>query len=253
MDSRHAHGGAAQSTTFVTPDDAAHPAPAISVIIPVLNEENHIAATLGPLLAWRDAGHEIIVVDGGSTDRTVSVARPLADQLLVSPRRGRAHQMNHGARAAYGDILLFLHADTQPPAGAAQEILAALATQPKGWGFFRVRFTGGSPVLAMVAFMMNLRSRLSGIATGDQAVFVRRPLFDAVGGYPAIPLMEDIALCRRLKHIHRPICLGKRVTTSSRRWERHGVWRTVILMWRLRLAYFFGADPGRLARRYHLG
>lgn len=234
------HGGGHRSTV-------------ISVIIPALNEAECIAATLIPLQPWRDAGHEIIVVDGGSTDETVSLARPLADQLLVSSRRGRAHQMNHGARAALGDILLFLHADTHPPKHAPWDLINAMTTQPKGWGFFSVRFTGGGPLLYLVAFMMNWRSRLTGIATGDQAIFVRRPLFEAMGGYPGIPLMEDIALTKRLKHIHRPVCLLNRVMTSSRRWERHGVWRTVFLMWRLRLTFFFGADPSRLARHYDLG
>ncbi len=233
--------------------DDNRPSLSISVIIPVFDEAANIAATLMPLQSWRDAGHEIIVVDGGSTDETHSLARPLADQILVSIRRGRAHQMNRGARAARGDVLLFLHADTRLPDDAAQALGTALSTQPKGWGFFAVGFTARGPLLQLVAFMMNRRSRLTGIATGDQAIFVRRPLFEAMGGYAAIPLMEDIDLSKRLKHIHTPICLRSRVITSSRRWERHGVWHTVFLMWRLRLAFFFGADPNQLARRYDLG
>jgi len=233
--------------------DGDHPPPVISVIIPILNEAAYITDTLVPLQPWRDAGHEIIIVDGGSTDQTLAVARPLADQILVSTRRGRAHQMNRGARAARGDILLFLHADTCLPDNAAQDMIFALTAQAKGWGFYRVRFTGSGPALGLIAFMMNWRSRLTGIATGDQAIFVRRPLFEAMGGYAAIPLMEDIDLSRRLKHIHTPLCLRARVVTSSRRWERHGVWRTVFLMWRMRLAFFFGADPGLLAQRYDLG
>lgn len=238
---------------FAKRRDGAPRAPVISVIIPALNEAACIAASLIPLQSWRDAGHEVIVVDGGSTDDTVSLARPLADQILVSTRRGRAYQMNRGAQAARGDILLFLHADTRPPEHATRGVIDAVTARPKGWGFFAVRFTGASPLLRLVAVMMNWRSRLTGIATGDQAVFVRRPLFEAVGGYPAIDLMEDIALSKRLKQIHRPICLPMPVTTSSRRWERHGILRTVFLMWRLRLAFFFGADPGRLAQRYDLG
>ena len=233
--------------------DGDRPSASISVIIPALNEAACIAATLTRLQPWRDGGHEIIVVDGGSTDATVSLARPLSDQILVSTRRGRAHQMNRGARMARGDILLFLHADTCPPDNAPRDMIDALTSQPKGWGFFGVRFTGGGPLLRLVAFMMNWRSRLTGIATGDQAIFVRRPLFEAVGGFPGIPLMEDIALSKTLKHIHRPIHLRRPVTTSSRRWERHGIWRTVFLMWRLRMAFFFGADPNQLARRYDLG
>ncbi|MEI2783937.1 MAG: TIGR04283 family arsenosugar biosynthesis glycosyltransferase [Candidatus Competibacter sp.] len=159
--------------------------------------------------------------------------------------------MNAGARQANGDILWFLHADSLPPPDALSLIRAALAGRERGWGRFDVRLSGRRPSLRMVEFSMNLRSRLTGIATGDQGIFVRRDLFERIGGYPPIALMEDIALSRTLKRYGRPVCLRQRVLTSSRRWERDGIARTVLLMWRLRLAYFLGADPDRLARIYY--
>lgn len=222
-----------------------------SIIMPVLNEAAVIVHGLDVLQPLREAGHEVIVVDGGSTDATVNLARPLADNVLVSTRSGRAYQMNKGARNASGDVLLFLHADGQLPAEAVQRVADALTARARGWGRFDLRLSGGAATLRVVEFMINLRSRLSGIATGDQAMFVRKPLFEAVGGFPAIALMEDVALSKRLKRVHRPICLKARVLASSRRWERDGIWRTVFLMWHLRLAYFFGADPQRLVRRYY--
>ena len=219
--------------------------------MPVLNEAHGIVAALQGLDPWRRAGHRVIVVDGGSEDGTAALAEPLADQLLHSPRRGRAHQMNMGARASQADVLVFLHADVGLPAAADGLIGAALAARARGWGYFAVRLTGRSPMLRVVETMMNWRSRLTGIATGDQTLFVRRPLFDAVGGFPVIPLMEDIALCKRLKDIHRPLRIDRPVAASSRRWEDNGIWRTIVLMWRLRLAFFLGADPNELARRYY--
>ncbi|MEQ6341430.1 MAG: TIGR04283 family arsenosugar biosynthesis glycosyltransferase [Gammaproteobacteria bacterium] len=219
----------------------------ISIIVPTLNEAHGITATLTPLQALRQAEHEVIVVDGGSTDDTVVHAAPLADRLVTAPR-GRARQMNAGAAAATGDVLLFLHADTMLPLDAAAHITAG---QSHHWGRFDVRLTGAHPLLRIVESMMNLRSRLTGITTGDQALFVERALFLAVGGFPEQPLMEDIALSRTLKRYGRPLCLRAKVTTSSRRWEQNGVCSTILLMWRLRLAYFLGADPARLARLYH--
>lgn len=219
----------------------------ISIIVPTLNEAHGIAATLTPLQTLRQAGHEVIVVDSGSTDDTVAHAAPLADHLVTSPR-GRACQMNAGAAAATGDVLLFLHADTMLPLDASAHITT---DNSHLWGRFDVRLTGTHPLLRMVESMMNLRSRLTGIATGDQALFVERALFLEVGGFPEQPLMEDIALSRTLKRHGRPLCLRARVTTSSRRWEQNGVCSTILLMWRLRLAYFLGADPVRLARLYH--
>ena len=219
----------------------------ISIVLPILNEEAHVAACLGALQPLRGQNSELIVADGGSRDRSVALAEPLADRVVVGPR-GRAAQMNAGARQANGDILWFLHADSLPPPDALSLIRAALAGRERGWGRFDVRLSGRRPSLRMVEFSMNLRSRLTGIATGDQGIFVRRDLFERIGCYPPIALMEDIALSRALKRYGRPVCLRQRVLTSSRRWERDGIARTILLMWRLRLAYFLGAEPDRLAR-----
>ncbi|QJR16641.1 TIGR04283 family arsenosugar biosynthesis glycosyltransferase [Usitatibacter palustris] len=221
------------------------PGHSVSIVIPALDEAAGIEAFLAPLQAL-DA--EVIVVDGGSRDATRSLAAPLADQVLEAPR-GRAAQMNAGARASSGDVLLFLHADTALPANALAAIREGLA-QGRAWGRFDVTIAGASALLPIVAFFMNARSRLTGIATGDQAMFVRRTAFEQVGGFPAIALMEDIALSRALKRISRPACLASRVTTSGRRWEKRGTVRTILLMWHLRLAYFLGANPNDLAQRY---
>ena len=222
----------------------------LSIIVPTLDEAPEIAAALEALAPLRAGGHELIVVDGGSTDGTPALAAARADRILPAPR-GRARQMNAGAAIATGEALLFLHADTRLPPDAARLVIEALAR--RGWGRFDVRIEGGSPLLAVVAFCMNWRSRLSGIATGDQAMFVRREVFAAAGGFSDIPLMEDVALSARLKKISPPACLAARAVTSGRRWERHGVLRTILLMWRLRLAYFLGARPEDLARRYANG
>jgi rSAM/selenodomain-associated transferase 2 len=220
----------------------------LSIIIPVLNEAAGIEAALAVLAPCRTRGAEIIVVDGGSRDGTEALARPFADRVLVTPR-GRAMQMNAGAVAARGDALLFLHADTRLPDDADTLVRDGLTHSGRAWGRFDVQFARGG-ALSLIAFMMNLRSRLTGIATGDQAIFATRAAFEAVGGFPPIALMEDIALSARLKHISRPMRLRARVITSERRWRMHGILRTVVLMWRLRLAYFLGADPAQLARRY---
>ena len=222
----------------------------ISIILPVLNEEAHIVACLNVLQPLRGPESELIVVDGGSRDRTVALAEPLADRVIAGSR-GRAAQMNAGAGQASGVILWFLHADSLPPPDAATLIRSALAQPNRHWGRFDVRLSGRHPLLRVVETLMNLRSRLTGIATGDQGIFVRREVFERVGGYPALALMEDIALSRLLKRHSRPVCLRQRLTTSSRRWESNGILRTILLMWRLRLAYFFGADPDRLARMYY--
>ena len=221
--------------------------PEVSIVVPVLDEADSIRESLGALQSARAAGVEVVVVDGGSTDRTVAFARPLADQVLSAPR-GRASQMNAGARAASAPHLLFLHADTILPGGALAAIGDALSRRE--WGRFDVAIAGADPLLPIVAACMNARSRLSGIATGDQAIFVRRDAFDAAGGFPEIPLMEDVALSKALRRSGPPACLRLRVLTSGRRWERHGVVKTIVLMWRLRFAYAMGADPHRLARRY---
>ncbi len=221
----------------------------LSIIMPVLNEEAGIAAALAALAPMRARGAEVVVVDGGSADRTVALARPRCDQLIVAPR-GRAAQMNAGAEAARGDVLLFLHADTELPADADRLILDGLVPSGRAWGRFDVRIAGSHPLLPLIAAMMNLRSRATGIATGDQAIFADKSAFAAVGGYPDIALMEDIVLSRRLKRLSRPLCLGVRALTSGRRWEKHGVVRTILTMWRLRLAFFLGAAPDKLAARY---
>jgi rSAM/selenodomain-associated transferase 2 len=221
---------------------------ALSIIVPVIDEAPILAAALQGLAPLRSRGAEVILVDGGSNDGTVDLARPLADRLIVA-RRGRATQMNAGAAAACGDVLLFLHADTRLPDHADRLVVDGLARSGRQWGRFDVGFDGGG-LLRLVAAMMNIRSRLTGICTGDQAIFITRAAFDAIGGFPSIALMEDIAVSTRLKRVSRPLCLRARVTTSGRRWRKHGVLRTILLMWRLRLAYFFGADPAHLADQY---
>lgn len=220
----------------------------IAIIIPVLNEAAQIRPQLEALQALREQGATLILVDGGSDDNTPELARPLVDQLIDSPR-GRSVQMNTGAQASTGRVLLFLHADTTLPACAAtliREVIDAGAL----WGRFDVRIDSSRALMRIVERMMNARSRLTGIATGDQAIFVRRDLFEQCGGYPELPLMEDIALSARLKQIAPPACLRARVVTSGRRWEKHGMLRTIFLMWRLRAEYFLGVDPERLAVRY---
>jgi rSAM/selenodomain-associated transferase 2 len=216
----------------------------LSIVIPALNEAGEIGACLQGLAPLRGRGHEVIVADGGSDDGTPAIAAALCDRVIAAPR-GRASQMNAGARAAGGDALVFLHADTRLPALADELISDALKSRP--WGRFDVTIEGRHRLLALVACAMNLRSRLTGIATGDQALFVRR---DAFAGFPQIALMEDIAFSKAMKRRGPPACLRARVTTSGRRWERRGVLRTIFLMWRLRLLYFFGAHPEDLARRY---
>jgi rSAM/selenodomain-associated transferase 2 len=224
----------------------------LSIIMPVLNEGEAIAAALDALAGMRALGVEVIVVDGGSRDATVSRARMRSDRIILATR-GRATQMNAGAEKATGDVLLFLHADTRLPDHADHVVLAGLERSGRDWGRFDVKIAGEHRLLRVVGWLMNLRSRATGIATGDQAIFVKRDLFHAVGGYPAIDLMEDIALCKQLKRIGRPLCLREQVVTSGRRWEKHGIVRTMLLMWRLRLAYFFGADPNELAQLYGYG
>jgi len=224
----------------------------LSIIMPVFDEAAEIEAALAALAPCRRRGVELIVVDGGSRDGTPDLCRPLADRV-VSGQRGRALQMNAGAAAANGDVLLFLHADTRLPEGADQLVLDGLAGSGRAggrtWGRFDVRIEGGG-LLGLVSFTMNWRSRITRITTGDQAMFVTRAAFKAAGGFPAIALMEDVALSARLKRIGAPLALRARVTTSPRRWRKHGTFRTVLLMWRLRLSFFLGADPAKLAQAY---
>lgn len=221
----------------------------LSIIVPALNEAAVIAATLQALQPLRARGHEVIVVDGGSRDGTPALAAPLADRVIAAPR-GRARQMNRGAAAAAGDVLLFLHADTRLPPGADERIGEALQGGARSWGRFDIEIEGRSPLLAVVGSCMNLRSRLTGVATGDQAIFAARGAFERAGGFPDIALMEDIAFSKRARRLSPPARVRAAATTSGRRWERDGVLRTVVLMWRLRLAYWLGAKPEELARRY---
>ena len=197
----------------------------------------------------REQDHELVLVDGESTDGSVEQAQGLVDRLLVTSA-GRARQMNAGARQAAGDILWFLHVDSRVSPDAAARIIAGLAARNSGWGRFDVRLSGGHPALRLVETMMNLRSRITGIATGDQGIFVSRQLFEASGGFADIPLMEDIDFSRRMRRYRPPLCLRERIITSSRRWERHGIARTILLMWRLRLGYFLGVSAERLQRHY---
>lgn len=220
----------------------------ISVIIPALNEATTLKETLMPLQRWRKSGHEIILVDGGSEDDSQVIAAPLVDVVMES-EKGRAQQMNAGARVANGEVLLFLHADTHLPNSADEMVLRALVKHR--WGRFDVRLSGCHWLLRVVEYMMNWRSCMTGIATGDQALFLERMLFNELGGFPELPLMEDIALSKRLRQlVGRPACLNPPLTTSSRRWEENGILRTILLMWRLRLAYFLGISPHYLARQY---
>ena len=221
----------------------------LAIVVPVLDEAEGISTSLQALQSLRTRGAEVIVVDGGSRDGTPALAAPWADQVLRGPR-GRARQMNHGAAASHAPWLLFLHADTRLPADADLVLEAALASRRHRWGRFDVQIEGRSRLLPWVARLMNLRSRWTGIATGDQAIFVQREAFDAVGGFPDQPLMEDIEISRRLKRLSSPLCLRATVHTSGRRWDSRGPWRTILLMWRLRLLYALGVEPERLARLY---
>jgi len=222
----------------------------LSIIIPVLNESRALAGQLPALQLLRAAGHELILVDGGSTDGSCQRSLNQVDHLLHT-EAGRALQMNAGAAVASGEVLLFLHVDTGLPPGAAATVLDGLNRSGRCWGRFDVRLSGVHPAFRLIEFMMNLRSRLSGIATGDQALFVRRDAFESVGGFAPVALMEDVMISSALKTLGRPLCLRETVRSSSRRWERHGIVRTVWLMWRLRLAFFLGANPSDLHRRYY--
>jgi rSAM/selenodomain-associated transferase 2 len=224
-------------------------APCLSIIMPVLDEGARIEAALAALAPLRDRGVEIIVVDGGSTDSTAEKARGCADLVLDAPR-GRASQMNRGAKQAGGDILLFLHCDTQLPQHADRLVVEALERSGRHWGRFDVELSGRPVILRVVAFMMNWRSRLTGIATGDQAIFTRREAFAKAGFYPDIPLMEDIAISKALKRTGPPVAIDAAAIASGRRFEAQGVWRLIFLMWALRFSYWAGADPRVLARRY---
>lgn len=220
----------------------------LSVVVPVWMEAASIVSTLEALQPLRQAGHEVIVVDAGSTDGTADRARGLCDRVLQSDK-GRAVQMNAGAMQARGNVLLFLHADTRLPPQALPA-LEAFYRSDRQWGRFDVRLSGRRPLFRVIALLMNWRSRLTGVCTGDQGLFVRRTVFESLGGFRPIPLMEDVEFSTRLKHLSRPCCIGYPVVTDSRRWEQRGAWRTILLMWRLRWRYWRGESPENLARAY---
>lgn len=223
----------------------------LSVVIPCLNEAETLQRLLKDLQYLRDQGHEIILVDGGSDSSPQPSIKDYVDRFQVcSP--GRAIQMNAGARLASGDLLWFLHADSQIEPGLEQALLALPGSDPL-WGRFDIRLSGSHLMLRVVERMMNWRSRVSGIVTGDQGLFVEAALFDEVGGFPQQPLMEDIEISRRLRRIAAPCCLPQKLLTSSRRWERGGVFATILLMWGLRFAYWLGVSPTRLAGFYRNG
>ena len=218
------------------------------IVVPVLNESATLAEQLSRLSEYREQGAEVVLVDGGSADNTREMVRA-AGFMLIDSERGRALQMNAGARAVSSDVLIFLHADTRLPTGALVQVEQHLR-RDRQWGRFDVQITGASAWLAVIACLMNIRSRLTGIATGDQTLFMTREAFDTVGGFPVQPLMEDIEMSKRLKRLSPPVCLSARVETSGRRWEQHGVWKTILLMWRLRWAYWRGTPASELARLY---
>jgi len=224
----------------------------LSIIIPVLNEATNLERLL-PHLAEVCPGAEVIVADGESGDGTAAVVGRFRGIRLVTSSQGRARQMNVGAHAANGETLLFLHADTRLPQGASAAIEEALQDPRVVGGRFDVHLDSPRPLLCLVGELMNLRSRLTGISTGDQALFVRRAIFEALGGYPDIPLMEDVEFTRRLKRTGRVAALAMRVTASARKWEREGILRTIFLMWTLRFLNFLGVSPARLHRWYYPG
>ena len=231
------------------PSGSSPGAPALSIVVPMLNEAAALPELIAHLSIWRERGCEVVLVDGGSSDGSAQLARAARFKLIDSAC-GRGLQMNAGAAACHGEILLFLHADTHLPDTADRAVCCAMANATRHWGRFDVRIDGRPAMLRVVAAAMNLRSRLSGIATGDQAIFVRRTLFETVGGFPELALMEDIALSARLRKHAWPVCLRARVRTCGRRWEQGGVWRTIVLMWRLRWAYWRGVPVERLAEAY---
>jgi rSAM/selenodomain-associated transferase 2 len=224
-------------------------APVLSVIIPALEEAHGIAACIDALRPLRDAGAEILVIDAGSRDATAALAAAAGVRVLQAAR-GRAAQMNTGTDIARGGMLAFLHADTRPTPDACRRLLDLAGRPGERWGRFDVRLSGPGAAFRVIESCMNLRSRLTGIATGDQLMFASRSLFQRAGGFPDVPLMEDVALSGRLKRLASPCCCRERVHTSSRRWRQHGVLRTVLHMWRLRAAFWLGADPARLAQHY---
>ncbi|MCW9030480.1 MAG: TIGR04283 family arsenosugar biosynthesis glycosyltransferase [Gammaproteobacteria bacterium] len=221
----------------------------VSIIIPALNEESSIKNLLQQLQVSRQQGHEVIVVDGGSEDQTIAVSTLLADKVIQSDP-GRAVQMNKGAVQASGDILWFLHADSVISENAIKNIQFNLNEQNKDWGRFNIKLSGLHYMFRIIEKMINFRSCLSSIATGDQGIFIKRKVFDDVGGYSNIPLMEDIDISKKLRAQSRSVCIKETLTTSSRRWEKNGILSTILLMWRLRFLYWLGISADKLASQY---
>lgn len=237
----------------------------LSIVIPLLNEADNLPKLMGHLAHLNPAPYQVILVDGGSTDNSVAIAKELIESLIdsspsvingqvidwqvIESAAGRALQMNAGAELAMGDVLLCLHADTQLPNHAIADITSAV--RQAAWGRFDVRLDSSAWMLKVVSQMINWRSRFSGIATGDQAIFIKKPLFEQLGGYPQQPLMEDIELCKRLKAIGKPACLRSKVITSARRWQQYGTWRTIGLMWHLRFDYWRGVSADNIKQRYY--
>ena len=222
----------------------------LSIIIPCLNEEKVIAKVLTSLQYLRLSQHEIILVDAGSGDKTIEIARDWVDHIVIS-EKGRALQQNLGAKKATGNYLLFLHADTFLPVGFIHQIEQLELSSQYDWGRFDIQLSGYHPGLRLIEYMINLRSRLTSIATGDQAIFVRKKVFQQIGGFANLSLMEDIDLSTRLKKISKPYCSTLKVKTSSRRWEKNGLLKTVLLMWWYRLQFFFGVDSKVLEKKYY--
>lgn len=220
----------------------------ISIIIPVLNEEVTLSKISSHLQSIKNQGHEIVVVDGGSNDNTLTVAHEITDLVIICPP-GRAMQMNNGAAVATGDVFLFLHADTFLPDNIVQ-IISDLSEKENVWGRFDVRLSSHKTIYRIIERLINFRSCVTSIATGDQAIFIEKNLFNHIGGFPEIALMEDVEISRQLKKISAPVCVKYKVTTSSRRWETKGVVATVLMMWKLRLYYFFGVSPDKLNQLY---
>ncbi len=222
----------------------------LSIIIPTFNEASNIVCLLKKLQYLRKVNHEVILVDAGSTDATVELAQEWVD-CIESSEKGRAFQQNAGAKKATGNFLLFLHADTFLPENFLNEILFLEQSRQFCWGHFDIHLSGNHPGLRLIEFMINLRSRLTGIATGDQAIFVKREVFDQMDGFADLYLMEDIDLSTRLNKISKPYCSKLKVTSSSRRWEKNGLIKTVVLMWWYRLQFFFGVDSKVLEKKYY--
>lgn len=250
--------GSVQSVTnkFAQQRSAETTLPSVSIIVPLLDERLNLPVLVEQLMAI--APSQIILVDGGSTDGSwqwiqqyvnATVESAAVETIALQHAAGRAGQMNAGARHASAELLLFLHADTRLPPNPCR-YLAALDQHDLAWGRYDVQFDSEQGAMSVIAWFINWRSRFSGIATGDQAIFVTRAAFDKVGGFDELPLMEDVALCRKLKGVSKPLCLQQRVTTSARRWQQGGIARTVLLMWLLRFAYWVGVSPARLARYY---